>query len=283
MSDLAAVFSTYKAELAREMTEFMQATIPVYKTMPATAIQQQVLASFASFEQDIAGDSAAHYANFWRGVSYERATQGRSIESVLQILKLDRSYIVRTFKQHFSADLASQLEAVERTHTILETGIGAIYHGYAQLQTEVIDQQGSILQELSTPIVPIHEGVLVLPLIGNIDSRRATQIMEDLLEQISISGADVVILDITGVPVIDTGVANYILQTARAVRLLGSQVVLVGIGADIAQTIVQLGIDLNTIVTRANLRAGFEYALNELGYVLSKRLPAELNARTRLS
>jgi rsbT co-antagonist protein RsbR len=85
--------------------------------------------------------------------------------------------------------------------------------------------------------------------------------METLLQRISETRATVVIIDITGVPVVDTGVAHYLLQTSRAVRLLGAEVVLVGIGADIAQTIVQLGIDLNDIVTQADLRLGVTYAL----------------------
>jgi rsbT co-antagonist protein RsbR len=132
-----------------------------------------------------------------------------------------------------------------------------------------IEAQSRLIQELSVPIVPMHEGVLVLPLVGAVDSRRASQIMESALEQIVVYQADVLILDITGVPVVDTGVANYILQMARAVTLLGSRVVLVGIGAEIAQTIVQLGVELHNITTLANLQAGIAYALALQGYAIT--------------
>jgi rsbT co-antagonist protein RsbR len=117
--------------------------------------------------------------------------------------------------------------------------------------------------------VPIYEGILVLPLVGTIDSRRAAQIMESALEKIVSYQADVLILDITGVPIVDTGVANYILQMARAVTLLGSRVVLVGIGAEIAQTIVQLGVDLRDMTTLANLQAGISYALAQQGFAIT--------------
>jgi rsbT co-antagonist protein RsbR len=270
MADLAEVYAQIRAEVTHEMAHFMHDTIPVYQTMSLEEIQQRLTKAHEDFGRDLTGAKPIHYGQFWRSTSYVRATQGRNIESVINVLRLDYTFITQAFKRHFANDLAAQIEALERTHAICETGVGAIYDGFAQLQGEVIDQQVSTLQELSTPIVPIYEGVLVLPMIGNIDSNRASRIMEDLLEQISVNNADVVILDITGVPLIDTGVANYILQTARAVRLLGSQVVLVGIGADIAQTIVQLGIDLNMITTRANLRAGFEYALNQLGFGITQ-------------
>lgn len=121
------------------------------------------------------------------------------------------------------------------------------------------------LSEISTPIIPVHEGILILPLIGSINSRRATDITERLLEAISASQAEIVIIDITGVPMIDTSIANHMLVTTRAANLLGSQVVLVGIGPEIAQTIVHLGVDLQDLVTLANLQSGIAYALRRKG------------------
>jgi rsbT co-antagonist protein RsbR len=133
---------------------------------------------------------------------------------------------------------------------------------------QAIEVQRRLIYELSTPIVPIHAGVLVLPLVGTIDSRRATQILEATLDQIVTTQAEILILDITGVPFIDTSAANHILQMARAVTLLGAKCVLVGIGAEIAQTLVQLGVDLSSIVTKANLQEGIVYALDQLGLAI---------------
>jgi ribose transport system substrate-binding protein len=129
-----------------------------------------------------------------------------------------------------------------------------------QLQDEIIATQRRLIQDLSTPIMPVSDSVLVVPLIGAIDSARAAQITESLLATVSRDQTEVLIIDITGVPVVDTRVVNHILQTANAARLLGTRVLLVGIGPEVAQTIVQLGIDLSSIVTRSTLQAGLEYA-----------------------
>lgn len=129
-------------------------------------------------------------------------------------------------------------------------------------QEEIIYAQRAALAELSTPLIPLNDRMLVMPLIGAIDSYRAQQVMEALLEGIARKRAEVAILDITGVQVIDSQVAHALIQTAQAVQLLGAQVVLTGIRPDVAQTLVHLGIDFRGIVTRSNLQAGIAYALH---------------------
>jgi ribose transport system substrate-binding protein len=133
-----------------------------------------------------------------------------------------------------------------------------------RLQQEIIATQESIIRELSTPVIPITDEIMVMPLIGTIDSARSQQIMETMLAAISQSGAHVLILDVTGVVVIDTNIANYLLQAARAVRLLGAQVLLAGISPEIAQTIVQLGIDLGGLLTQSTVQACLDYTLKHL-------------------
>jgi rsbT co-antagonist protein RsbR len=135
----------------------------------------------------------------------------------------------------------------------------------AQLQEQVISAQREALRELSTPLLPLDQNVLAMPLVGTIDSNRSQQVMETLLEGISAHQADTVIVDITGVKVIDTQVAQGIVRTAQAVRLLGAQVVLTGIQPQIAQTLVHLGADMHGIVTRSTLQSGIAYALHGAG------------------
>ncbi|MGK4005045.1 STAS domain-containing protein [Sorangium sp. So ce1036] len=120
--------------------------------------------------------------------------------------------------------------------------------------------QARTLLELSAPIVPISQGVLVLPLVGVLDSARAQQVMESLLGKVVERQARVAIIDVTGVPHIDTASANALLQVARAVRLLGAQVVLTGIRPEVSQAIVGLDIDLTGIVTRRDLQSGIAFA-----------------------
>ena len=123
------------------------------------------------------------------------------------------------------------------------------------------EEMERMLVGLAVPVIPLVPGVLVVPLIGNVDSRRSQQVMESLLEGISTQQADVAILDVTGVPLIDTNVANNLLQTVRAANMLGASVIITGIGADIAQTLVHLEVDFARLRTAANLQAGIEAAL----------------------
>jgi rsbT co-antagonist protein RsbR len=133
----------------------------------------------------------------------------------------------------------------------------------AEWQERVIAAQQETLRELSTPLIPIAEGVVAMPLIGSIDSNRARQMLDTLLGGVSSLRAEIAILDITGVPVVDSQVADTILQAAQAVQLLGARVVLTGIRPEVAQTLVNLGASLNNIVTRSDLQSGIAYALNK--------------------
>lgn len=129
------------------------------------------------------------------------------------------------------------------------------------LQEQVIAAQQVALAELSTPLIPINDQVMVMPLIGTIDAQRAQQIIATLLQGIADNRAQVAILDITGVPVVDTQVANALIQAAQSVALLGAQVILTGIRPEVAQTLVGLGVDLAGILTANSLQSGIALAI----------------------
>ena len=131
----------------------------------------------------------------------------------------------------------------------------------AALQEQVIAAQQAALRELSTPLIPLTDDVVAMPLIGTIDSNHAQQVIETLFAGVAASRATTAILDITGVQVVDTQVANALLRAAQAVKLLGAQVVLTGIRPEIAQTLVGLGLDMGGITTRATLQSGIAFAL----------------------
>jgi rsbT co-antagonist protein RsbR len=131
----------------------------------------------------------------------------------------------------------------------------------AMLQEEIIRAQQAALEELSTPLIPLSDRVTVMPLIGTMDTRRAQQVMDSLLHGISTSGADTAILDITGVSVVDTQVANALVRASQAVKLLGARVILTGIRPEVAQTLVSLGVDLSGITTCGTLQSGIALAL----------------------
>ena len=129
------------------------------------------------------------------------------------------------------------------------------------LTEQIIQMQRAAIRELSTPLIPIADGVVIMPLIGTIDTARAKAVLETLLTGVAQQNAHVAILDITGVQTVDTQVANALIQAAQAVRLLGAQVILTGIQPQIAQTLVTLGVNLGDIVTRSTLHAGIAYAV----------------------
>jgi len=136
-----------------------------------------------------------------------------------------------------------------------------IINGYTVEWERKVSLQRVALQELSASLIPVFNKISVMPLVGTIDTERAKLIMENLLEGVVKQRAEVVLLDITGVPVVDTMVAHHIIQAADAVRLIGAKCMLVGIRPEIAQTIVALGIDLNDFTTTSTLQRGMEEAL----------------------
>jgi rsbT co-antagonist protein RsbR len=135
---------------------------------------------------------------------------------------------------------------------------------------EVISRQQQEMLELSTPVVTLWEGVLALPLIGTLDSARTQVVMESLLERIVATGSSIAILDITGVPTVDTLVAQHLLKTVAAARLMGADCIISGIRPQIAQTIVHLGVDLNSVTTKATLADAFAVALKRLGLAVGR-------------
>jgi rsbT co-antagonist protein RsbR len=150
-----------------------------------------------------------------------------------------------------------------------EVGLGVVRKRTEEernrLQREVIEAQQSLLAELSTPLIPIREGVVVMPLIGAMNAERAGQMLHALLKGVTQSGARVAIVDVTGVRTVDTQVADTLMRAAQSVRLLGAEVVITGIRAGVAQILVQLGADLRDVATRRNLQEGIEFAGQIIG------------------
>ncbi len=136
--------------------------------------------------------------------------------------------------------------------------------GQSVLQ-DTIAQQRATISELQTPVIQVWEGILALPIVGTVDTARAQDMTEALLERIVATGSEIVLLDITGVPVVDTAVARHLLETVAAARLLGADVLIVGLSSRTAMTLVQLGIDLAHVTTRATLAKGLELAFARLG------------------
>ncbi len=139
---------------------------------------------------------------------------------------------------------------------------------FLKAREEVIERQQQEMLELSTPVVKLWQGILALPMIGTLDSARTQIVMETLLQEIMETGSEFAILDITGVPAVDTLVAQHLLKTVAAARLMGTECIISGIRPQIAQTIVHLGVDLQDILTKATLADAFKVALQRQGLTI---------------
>jgi rsbT co-antagonist protein RsbR len=144
-------------------------------------------------------------------------------------------------------------------------------HGGAAMSTQVagqadlIEQQRRTISELETPVIQVWDGILALPIVGSLDTARTQEMNEALLQRIVDTGSEIVILDITGVPVVDTAVARHLLETVAAARLLGAEVLIVGLSTRTALTLVHLGLDLQGITTRTTMAKGLQLAFARLG------------------
>ncbi|HEY0606213.1 MAG TPA: substrate-binding domain-containing protein [Herpetosiphonaceae bacterium] len=175
-------------------------------------------------------------------------------ESVPSLVLKDVSLVTRDSLTETALEIVSVLPGV--LQDAIERG-----EALAQARQQIILSQQAALRELSTPLIPVSDEVLIMPLIGMIDALRAQQILETLLQGVAERRAKTVIMDITGVQIVDTHVANALIQAAQAVRLLGAVVVLTGIRPEVAQTLVGLGVDLRTIVTYSSLQSGIANTL----------------------
>jgi rsbT co-antagonist protein RsbR len=166
-----------------------------------------------------------------------------------------------------TAELASDFLAFSR----LVDGLGLhTFETYAAAREQIIADQALSMLELSTPVVRLWDGIIAVPLVGTLDSARTQVVMEKLLETLVATGADHAVLDITGVPTVDTEVAQHLLKTVNAARLLGAECIVSGIRPQVAQTIVSLGIEFGDIATKATLADALAYALNRTGQKVTK-------------
>ncbi|PXW89159.1 rsbT co-antagonist protein RsbR [Streptohalobacillus salinus] len=177
--------------------------------------------------------------------------------------------------QHDQIDTDFFSVILDRVDSWVDPIINKLVNEYSGNWEHTVSLQRVALQELSAPLIPVMRNITIMPLIGTIDTERAKLIMENLLDGVIKHNAEVVLIDITGVPVVDTMVAHHIIQAAEAVRLIGSTCILVGIRPEIAQTIVNLGIDLGKFPTKSSLRKGFETALELTGRTIHREKKKE--------
>jgi rsbT co-antagonist protein RsbR len=202
-------------------------------------------------------------------ISRARARQGLTPrETAMFVFSLKRPIFDMVRRDTSKEDVAEVLWRA----TVLLDSLGLFTtETYQKGREEIIARQQQELMELSTPVVQLWRGVLALPLIGTLDSARTQVVMESLLQAIVDTGSAIAIIDITGVPVVDTLVAQHLLKTVAAARLMGADCIISGIRPQIAQTIVHLGVEINDVITKATLADAFAVALTRMGLSVGPR------------
>jgi rsbT co-antagonist protein RsbR len=227
--------------------------------------------ALASGDADVQGRGWQAAREFLADLSAARAEQGFSAsETAIFVFSLKQALFDR-FRARY-ADRPDVLATATWHASLLLDRLGLMTtEHYQRTREQVIVRQQQELLELSTPVVTLWDGVLALPLIGTLDSARTQVVMESLLQRIVDTGALIAIIDITGVPTVDTLTAQHLLKTVAAARLMGADCIISGIRPQIAQTIVHLGVELGNVVTKATLADAFTVALQRLGSAVVRR------------
>src|SRR5919204_30323 len=221
----------------------------------------------------VPGESDTHIATALdcaRNLSERIIPRGVETHEVLGIVLLLRDVLARSLFEKYQSDfelLNRVLDAYEPAANRIANTVGV---SFVQERERIIRQQQEAIRELSTPVLQVRERLLILPIIGVIDSQRARQVTEQLLRGIRTNRAKVVVIDITGVPTIDSTVANHLLQTVKACGLMGADVIITGLSSEIAQTLVTIGVDLSKMNAVGDLQGGIEEAERLLGYEVTK-------------
>jgi rsbT co-antagonist protein RsbR len=228
-------------------------------------IQLLTAASEHARGADISGPEFKAIRDFLDGVSRSRVQQGfSSDETAMFIFSLKKPFF-EALRSDAGKDVDALAEQVWKATELLDAlGIHTV-KAYQKSREEVINRQQREMLELSTPVVKLWEGILAIPMIGTLDSARTQVVMETLLQKVVETGAQIAILDITGVPTVDTLVAQHLLKTVTALRLMGAECIISGVRPQIAQTIVHLGVDLQGVDTKANLADAWRSALKRTG------------------
>ena len=207
---------------------------------------------------------------FLASISRSRALQGFSPSETATFVFSLKQPLFAALQRAAGSDRANVADDLGLISTLLDQLGLYTTEVYQQSREVIIGRQQQELLELSTPVVTLWDGVLALPLIGTLDSARTQVVMESLLQRILETGSTIAIIDITGVPTVDTLVAQHLLKTIAAARLMGADCIISGIRPQIAQTIIHLGVNLGDVVTKASLADALRSALERAGYVVTR-------------
>lgn len=224
--------------------------------------------------EDINAPEYDQITDILNSISLSRAHTGYTpSETAIFVLSL-KKVIIRILQEELKNDLDHLINEVIKISDLIDKLSVVTLETFIKGREEVITRQASEINEISTPVIRVWEGILALPIIGTLDSERTQTVMETLLQEIVNTGSTIAILDISGVPTVDTLVAQHLIKTVNATRLMGAECIISGIKPEIAQAIVHLGIDLTGVQTKASLASALKLSFSKLSLAVSKRKSA---------
>jgi rsbT co-antagonist protein RsbR len=241
----------------------------------------EVTSVYDNYVEVLETGSVEALEDYARNLSERIIPRGVETDEVLGIVLLLRDVLARSLFEKYQNDfnlLNRVLDAYEPAANRIANTVGV---SFVQERERVIRQQQEAIRELSTPVLQVRERLVILPIIGALDSQRANQLTEQLLRAIRTNRAKVVVIDITGVPEVDSTVANHLVQTVDASRLMGASVIITGLSAEIALTLVTIGVDLSKVNAVGDLQGGIEEAERLLGYEVSRSASLEPTVELR--
>jgi rsbT co-antagonist protein RsbR len=250
-----------REEWARRITEAKLLT-----AMSKEEIFAEATAVYDNYVEALESGTFEALQAYARNLSERIIPRGVETHEVIGIVLLLRDVLARSLFAKYQNDVALLNRILDAYEPAANRIANTVAVGFVQERERVIREQQEAIMVLSTPVLQVRERLLILPIIGVIDPQRARQLTEQLLRGIRTNRAKVVVIDITGVPVMDANVANHLVQTVEATRLLGALVIMTGLSPEIAQTLVTIGVDLGKINTVGDLQGGIEEAERLLGY-----------------
>jgi rsbT co-antagonist protein RsbR len=279
-----APLSHSRAELLRELVSHLRQNRTQLREEWAKRITEAKLLTVMG-KEEIFAEATAVYDNYVealesgtfealqayaRNLSERIIPRGVQTDEVIGIVLLLRDVLARSLFAKYQSDFALLNRILDAYEPAANRIANTVAVGFVQERERVIRDQQEAIRVLSTPVLQVRERLLILPIIGVIDPQRARQLTEQLLQGIRMNRAKVVVIDITGVPVMDATVANHLVQTVDAARLLGATVIITGLSPEIAQTLVTIGVDLSKMNTVGDLQGGIEEAERALGYKVAQ-------------
>ena len=269
LPELVAHLRQHRTELREEWARRIDAT-RLLQAMTPQEIGSETESVYDNYVEVLETGNVDALQRYARDLSERIIPRGVETHEVVGIVLLLRDVLARSLFLKYHDDFSVLNRVLDAYEPAANRIANTVAVSFVEERERIIRQQQDALRELSTPVLQVRERLLILPIIGVLDNQRATQLTEQLLRGIRTNRAKVVVIDITGVPDVDTSVANHLVQAVDASRLMGASVIITGLSSEIARTLVTIGVDLSKMNTIGDLQGGIEEAERQLGFRVSR-------------